>query len=278
METAFYHFFYRNDELIKTTHFDGRFIARGNSIYEVIRVIEGIPIFFERHADRLINSARLTGNSLPLNIQELKVTIYDLIKVNNVNTGNIKIIFNYYGNQDKMACTYYTYFIKHNYPSENDYKNGIDTILFHGERHNPAIKVANVDFREAINQEIERQQVFEAILVDKDGNITEGSKSNIFLVSGKSVYTAPLDKVLAGITREYVLSVCRHNSIKVVEECININNLAQIDALFISGTSPKILPINKVDKTIFNSGSNQIVQKIMAGYDQILDDYITNAK
>ncbi|MDD2586289.1 MAG: aminotransferase class IV [Syntrophomonadaceae bacterium] len=277
MEKCYHRYFVNNGNVLGYDHFDGSFLTSGTSLYEVIRAIEGVPLFWDEHMQRLRNSACLTGSIIPFNPSEIKDSVLKLIKTNEVDTGNIKIVFNYPA-KNNTVCNFIVYFIKHSYPSDDDYKNGVDTILFHGERHTPKAKVADVSFLDVVSKEIADHGVYEAILVDGEGNITEGSKSNIFLLQSNSIYTAPGEKVLGGITRHYVMSVCKDNNLEVFEKCINYKDLQQIEALFISGTSPKILPVRRIDNLTFNSANHPIIRKLMQGYNQILSNYVSQAK
>jgi len=133
--------------------------------------------------------------------------------------------------------------------------------------------VINTDFRAKVDAEIAENNVFEAILVDRDGNITEGSKSNIFMVKGNQVITAPLEAVLPGITREVIIDLCRELEIEVKEEKIHFENIKELEGLFISGTSPKVLPICKVDNIGFDSSANKTILSIMEAYNKKIEKY-----
>ncbi|NLT20324.1 MAG: aminotransferase IV, partial [Syntrophomonadaceae bacterium] len=91
-------------------------------------------------------------------------------------------------------------------------------------------------------------------------------------------YTAPSDKVLKGITRQMVITACQNQGYQVVEKEISLEEMFNMDAVFISSTSPKVLPVKQVDDTIINSGKNKVIQDIMVGYDAIIDEYIKSHK
>ena len=163
--------------------------------------------------------------------------------------------------------------IKHSYPSEDMYKNGVETILYHGERTNPNAKVIDNNFRQKVTDEINKANAFEAILVNSNGFITEGSKSNIFMIKEDTLYTSPLEDVLPGVTRGRIISLAKSLGISFEEKKISFEQLESIDAIFISGTSPKILPISKVDKINFNV-ENKIMQKLIKSFDEEIKIYI----
>lgn len=271
MEDISYREFYiQDDQVKKKDTFNGEFIRRGKSLYEVIRIEKGIPLFVEKNLKRLINSSKVTKLILPMTSEEIRKKINKLIKVNGVEIGNIKIVFNFYNNK----CSFYAYFIKHNYPTEDQYNNGVDTIFYHGERVNPNAKIVNLKFRSAVEEKIKKCNAYEAILVDHKGNVTEGNRSNIFMVKDNVVYTAPLEDVLPGTTRDSIIDVTLKCGYKFMEKRINYMDAVEMDGMFISGTLSKVLPIRKVEDFQLNSSENEVIRNIMRKYDEKIRKYI----
>jgi branched-chain amino acid aminotransferase len=265
--------FVKNEELLRSEEFKEEDISSGTSLYEVIRIIDGVPLFLERHLERLENSARLAGLKLWMDIESIKKKFNELLEINKSRVGNVKIVFNYSG-EHKTAHNFYAYFLSYNYPNEMEYKEGVPTILCAMERENPNAKIINTSLRDKTNKLIKETGAYEAILVDRENNITEGSRSNIFLVKGDTVYTAPSQVVLTGITRNIIVEICKENNIKIIEEQVSCKEISNLDALFISGTSPKVLPIKSVDENIYHSASNSIVKNIMVAYNKNIENYI----
>lgn len=240
---------------------------REKIIYEVLRVINGKPIFLEDHVRRMENSFKLIGEEFLLSYEEISNQIYELIKNQGKLEGNIKITYEVYGKELKI------FFIEHSYPSKEMYENGVKTILYFGERENPNAKIVNDNFREKVNKEIRENNAYEAILIDSKGYITEGSKSNIFMVKGNKLLTSPVDAVLPGITRGEVISLAKKLEIEVEEIEYKYLDINELDGMFISGTSPKILPINQVNDVNLNV-NNEIIRKLMMAYDNEINEYI----
>lgn len=274
MDSSYRKYYFCNEEIKDSNSFSDEFLLSGKSLYEVFRVESGVPIFLENHMDRLVNSTKIMKLALPYSIEKIKNQIYKLIKINKCEYGNIKIVFNFY--QD--IINFYAYFLKHNYPDKLQYENGVDTIFFHGERDMPNAKVMNVSFRKSVDEKINEANVYEAILVDRNGNITEGSKSNIFIVKGKEVYTAPLKAVLPGITREMIISIIEDKGYKLMEKDVNFKDIENMDGLFISGTSPKVLPVRRVGNLEFLSVKNAVIQDIAEGYNDKITAQVSRAK
>ncbi|MFL0197072.1 aminotransferase class IV [Clostridium sp. WILCCON 0269] len=259
-------FFLYNDEIKRKEEFTEDVFKEGKSIYEVIRVIDGKPLFLKPHLERMENSFKITCLKIWLTGEEIKNSINKLVKVNKIYNGNVKIVFNF-----SKKNIFLAYFSKHYYPPLEWYKEGVNTIFFHGERKNPNAKVINNTFREEVDKKIKDNNVFEAILVDNKGNITEGSKSNIFMIKSEKVITAPIEDVLPGVTRDIIIKICIRLGFEVVEQKINYREIEKFDALFISGTSPKVLPIKKVENIKFSSPENKVFISIMEEYQREID-------
>ena len=269
-------YFIRNDEIINKAYFNPHFMQEGQSIYEVFRVIAGIPLFLEKHLERLEQSAARTNHELKLTQQEISERIKSLIIACQIKTGNMKIVVDYPANHSDTTAVFYGFFIAHHYPADEDYENGIDTITYRAERTNPNAKVANIELNSTVTQTIKQCNVYEALLLDRNGCLTEGSRSNLFIIKGHTLFTAPLNNVLPGITRGYILEICDRLAMKVVETSIKESQLADMDALFLTGTSPNVLAIKRVNQLNFDSAAHPVVRTIMNEYAMLIEDYIAN--
>ena len=248
---GYYQYFIKNDEAYTAEEFQDFYKVEGKCIYEVLRVINSKPLFLKEHLLRLEKSLSLAGENSPVDLKTLKQYVNQLISLNRVHNGNIKIVINQ-GNLYIFSITAY-------YPTEEMYKEGVKTILYFGERTNPNAKVVDNSFREKVTKEISDREAFEAILINNQGFVTEGSKSNIFMIKGTRVYTAPAEGVLLGITREKIIEACKALNLTVEEKEVTHEEIKDLDGLFISGTSPKVLPINEVEGVI---KFNEIYSKI----------------
>ncbi|WP_099189178.1 aminotransferase class IV [Tepidibacter mesophilus] len=245
------------------------------SIYEVVRVINGKILFLEQHLERLFKSAEILG--FKLNASKLRIVqdINILIGKNNCKDINIKLIF---CDLDKEEQKSMIFCIKSYYPDEQMYEMGISTIIYHSEREKPNAKVGNNELREKINNELKVKNAFEALLVNKEGLITEGSRSNMFFIKGEFIYTAPPQNVLLGVTRNIVVDICKRLDIKIKEICINENDIYCLDGAFMTGTSVDVLPIRNIEKYNLDSANNPIINKIIKEYDNSVSKYLCKNK
>jgi len=236
-------------------------------IYEVLRVIDSKPIFLEDHLKRMKNSFRVINEEFLMSYEEINTKINTLIKTENKYEGNIKIT---YGICEKILRVF---FIEHTYPSDDMYEKGVETILYFGERENPNAKIVNENFREKVNNEIKNKRVYEAILVDKNGYITEGSKSNIFMVKNNELLTSPIKSVLPGVTRGEIINVAKKLKLKIKEVEYKYSDINKLDGMFISGTSPKVLPIKSVNDVSLDP-NNGIIRSLIMEYNNEITKYI----
>ncbi len=220
-------------------------------LYEVIRIIEGIPVFLEDHLERLYHSASLTGmDRLPDSVS-LATMIKEYISAQKKKTGNIKLSFSFSDPSAEPRCE--LIFIPHYYPTPEEYTNGVKVGLLQADRKIPHAKIQNSDLRKRANQAISDNTLFEVLLIDSERNITEGSRSNVFFIKNETLYSAPVEKILQGITLIKIQQICTSCGIPVVERAIPVNKLDQFEAAFLTGTSPKVLPISSIEKIVYKA-------------------------
>ncbi len=230
-------------------HFSNSMVYEGDSIYEVIRMVKGNPVFFFDHMKRLEASLRMQKRAVLADATVLRRDIIRLSKSEKRKELNLKIVFNYAKDQKH----YLVYFIEPIYPSEEQYRKGVKGILFHAERKDPESKIINHKLRSSIYHKLILEGGYEALLVNEKNQITEGSRSNIFFLKNDILYTAPGKMVLNGITRKHILDICRENGIKVKYECVTVDSMGDYDAVFMTGTSPAVLKFHCVNDTYFNT-------------------------
>ncbi len=229
--------FILNGDLYPSDQFDNSLVYEGDSIYEVIRLRRGIPVFFSDHIDRLEMSLKHQRRKGLADMGRLRKDIIRLVRTERRKDINLKLVFNFNGD----SINYLMYFIESVYPSGEQYSNGVKGLLFNAERKDPESKVIDHRLRSSIFQKLILEGGYEALLVNNEGNITEGSRSNIFFLRDNVLITAPDNKILGGITRKYILDICKEYKIKVEYACMPVKSLAECDAVFMTGTSPVVL-------------------------------------
>ena len=225
--------------------------------YEVIRFVEGKPIFLEDHINRLLNTCRKSCGETAPDFELLKNEIIQLVEKEQLQNINVKIVIT----EGQRAV----YAIESHYPSAKEYKEGVNCKLLFRERKNPDLKIYQAELRKEADKIKQQSPVFESLLVNQKGEITEGSKSNIFFIKGHRMYTAPNDLVLSGITRQKIIEIAISQGIQVVYKAVNYKELSDYEAAFISGTSPSVLSIRQIQSQSFDA-DNSILKMIQKAY------------
>lgn len=244
------------------------------SIYEVIRVIDGVPIFLDDHLERMFTSAKIIGYEIEYGKAEIKNSIKEVILKNGAKNQNIKLLGSTVNNEE----VFLVYFLDSFYPPKEYYRNGIKTILYEHQRDNPNAKVQKDDFRNNVKLAMEEKGAFEALLVNSGGYIPEGSRSNMFFVKDGRIYTAPSNQVLLGITRKYIFSIAKILDIDIIEESIHKDDIEKLEGAFMSGTSVGVLPITRIDNKIIESTDNEIINKLNESYNELMENFIKENK
>jgi branched-chain amino acid aminotransferase len=267
-------YFICNGLLKPVAEFGQCFAPTSRYIYEVFRVECGIPVFIEDHLERLWKTAELEKIELPFSMDEILSDISKLISANPNGDGNIKIFINLPAHSPVIRLLYFN---PHQYPTVEQFQKGVFVSLFKAERENPNAKVMDVSLRRAAENTKIKESAYEVLLVDRDGYITEGSRSNVFFIKNEKLITPPVHTVLEGITRKHIMKLCLEHQIPVSEELVHHEDLKRMDAVFISGTSRRVLPVFSVNELTFNV-SNPLTRKLQKLLESSVAQYIASHK
>ena len=120
-------------------------------------------------------------------------------------------------------------------------------------------------------QEAVRDGYDEALLLDPQGYVAEGSGENVFIVNDGVLYTPELTSALDGITRKTIITVAKEMEIPVVEKQISRDEVCIADEAFFTGTAAEVTPIREVDnRSIGNGARGPITEKLQTAYFQIV--------
>lgn len=267
-------FYIHNFQLKSCDKFNELLLETGQSIYEVIRIEQNIPLFLEEHLNRLFDSADLSNLQINESYCDIELLIEELINKNKVSKGKIKLVIRYDPNNGIHEKDLMIYFTPHYFPTKTEYTEGVRVGICHAVRPNPNAKILNTKARKKANNTIVEEKLFEVILMNYEGYLTEGSRSNVFFIQNDVVITPPQQDVLNGITRRNILKLCKKHKIEIIEENVHFKDIPKMDAVFLSGTSLKVLPVNLFETNRFNV-NNKTLRTIIRLYDEAIDDYIS---
>ena len=259
-------FFSYNGEIKPNSDF--KVSENAGGVYEVLRVVNSIPLFLEDHLERFFISASIAGKTIRFGKKDITGFIFELIKMNGAPVGNILL---------SCKTNLKAFFIPHKYPEEKWYETGVLCGILKAERNNPNAKVFQTSVRQKADEMMEKQGLYEVLLVHHQNRITEGSRSNVFFVCNNQLLTPPGHEVLIGITRQKTILLAKNEGISFYEKEIQMEDLPHFQAAFITGTSPKILPVSQIDDWKFDA-QNSLVQQLRLGYSAMIKKYIEGKK
>ncbi|WP_100373453.1 D-amino-acid transaminase [Bacillus sp. FJAT-45037] len=233
-------------------NFNDRGYHFGDGIYEVVRTYNGKVFALTEHLDRFYASAKKLDIDLSITKETFTDLIKQLIAKNELQTGIVYLQVtrgvqprnHLYKRGNEPVLVGYT----EELPRKKDLLNdGVDLWLTDDIRWLRCdIKTINLLGNVMAKREAADQHCHEAIM-HRDGTMTEGSSSNLFLVKDKTLYTHPATNlILNGITRQLVIDLAEQSGLKVIEEAFPIEVLSIADEVFITSTTMEITPVRSI--------------------------------
>jgi branched-chain amino acid aminotransferase len=273
MDTIISSYYVIDNKIFKSHNINSEFDSSDYILYEVLRTTNGILLFLEDHLKRLKGALEKIGLKDLYNEKEAIENMNSLLCANSNQKGNIKLLCR----KCDSKLQYASYYVPHAYPNEKAYAEGVDLATFVIERIDPGIK--QIKINEYIKQKLEvtslTKNVYDVLLINKRGLITEGSRSNFFLVKGEIIYSAEEFLILPGITRKYVIDAAHDLNIEIVEKELKLEEIRNYEAAFLSGTSPKVLPVKKIDNCHFKA-DHPVLRRIRGKFEEIYRFYINS--
>lgn len=233
-------------------------IQRGVGAFESIRVYEGSPFAMKQHLERLAGSAAGAGIEAEEIIKKLPEIIREGLAMPELKgwDGLVKPFITGGDINNKGSFPEPRFFIifdEVHKPTEAERKEGITLEPNHVARPYPLIKSTNYLFG-LIPLSKASKTNFESLYITPEGEITEAMSSNFFLCKDGRLITAPVGKVLQGVTRGIILTLARENGFEVEERCPREEELAEADEAFITGSVKEILPVVRIGSQRIGSG------------------------
>lgn len=252
------------------THVLTHTLHYGLGVFEGLRAYEtaqGPAIFrLQEHTDRLFNSAHIFMMKMPYDKATLMQAQCDVVKQNKLVSGYIRPIA-FYGAEAMglSARTLSTHVAIAAWPwgtylGPEALENGIRVKTSSFTRHHVNINMCRAKsvttYANSIlaNQEVGLNGYDEALLLDVEGYVAEGSGENIFIVKQGRLYTPDLTSCLEGITRASVIDLAAEIGIPVIEKRITRDEIYCADEAFFTGTAAEVTPIRELDNRMIGPG------------------------
>lgn len=240
----------------------------GFGVYETMKVRKDILYFPEQHIERLMYSAKCIGLEHHFASKQVIQYIKDLVAKIHVDACNIKILL--IGASKPENVLLYILPLAPLFPDRNLYKQGAFLSSIKHERWMPQAKTLNMLPSYVMYTQAKKQGSYDALLVDHEGNITEGTRTNVFVMQGKTIISPPREDILEGVTRLTIEKIALRNGYKIQEEKISRKDILEFESMFLSSTSSKIIPVRKVDTDEYPSFSPELLG-LMKLYDAALE-------
>ena len=243
-------------------------VGRGFGIFDFLRTYRNNqPFRLDDHLDRLFNSARELGITVPKTKREIVQLIAEGLVKNNYPETYIKILITGGVSSDGVTPGQPSFIIMftpaHEFPPEI-YKKGAKILTAPNQWVFPKAKSTNYLAAVVYLQKAAKQEAMEVLYVEKDGTVTECTRSNIFIVNNQQLIT-PKDEVLAGITKKVVIELAKKSGIEVEEKRIILDELIGADEVFFTSSGMEVVPVVQVDdKTIKAGRVGPFTQKIIS--------------
>lgn len=243
----------------------------GMAVFEGVRAYKtdnGPAIFrLDEHTKRWFNSAKIFQMAMPYSQQELIAAQLEVVKANKLEScylrplawiGSEKLGISPKGNQILVSIAAWQWGA---YLGEDGLNKGIRVKTSSFSRHHVNVSLVRAKasgyYINSIlaNQEVTAHGYDEALLLDTDGYVSEGSGENVFIVRDGVLYTPDLASCLAGITRDAIIKIAEDLNIEVREKRITRDEMYCADEAFFTGTAAEVTPIRELDDRIIGNGS-----------------------
>ncbi len=254
-----------------TTHVLTHTLHYGMGVFEGVRAYktsEGTAIFrLKEHTDRLFRSAHILQMKMPFTKEQMMEAQKAAVRENNLESAYMRPMA-FYGAEAMgiSAKTLSTHVIVAAwkwgaYMGQEALDNGIRVKTSSFSRHHVNITMckakANGNYMNSIlaHQEAAQDGYDEALLLDVDGFVAEGSGENVFIVRNGKLYTPDLTSALEGITRDTIMQLATELGIQIIEKRITRDEVYGADEAFFTGTAAEVTPIRELDRRAIGNGT-----------------------
>jgi len=242
----------------------------GLAAFEGLRCYKGksgSAIFkLQEHVDRLFESAHIGMMTIPYEKKQVAEAIVETVRINKLDACYIRpLVYIGYGamgvypgdNPIKLAIAAWKW---GSYLGDDALANGMRACVSSFTRHHVNVsmtrgKISGYYVNSILaKREAKANGYDEAILLDPEGYVSEGTGENIFIVRRGALKTTPLTSILEGITRNAVIELAREQGIVVLEERFTRDEMYIADEVFVTGTAAELTPVREIDKRRIGTG------------------------
>lgn len=221
--------------------------AYGFGVYETIRVVKGKPLFLSQHLERLEASAKAINLAHSFTQTQWNTWTHELIMETKADALNLKILL--IGAREASGAQLLIIPLAPLFPDKRLFVRGAAVISIQHERFMPQAKTLNMLPSYISYSKAKASGCYDALYINRDGCITEGTRTNFFAIRGRTLVSPPKHEILEGVTLLNVIAVAEKNGYDISYEDIPLSRIKDFDGAFLTSTSSKIMPLSKIDET-----------------------------
>lgn len=263
----------------------------GDSLYEVTRSYEGVLFSLDEHMRRLCASAKLAMYEVPIDTDMILSMVRETCRAFFRKFGNTDIYVRITVSRGAgdlnidRSCSSEPYplvFVKELEKfSDRLYQEGVHYAVVSRRRNlpsalDPAMKSGNYLNNVLAMSEARKMGAQDALMLNYQGFVTEGTTNNVYAVKDGEIWTAPLSVgILAGITRDWIFEICRAQGISIQEKLFTAADLVTCQEMFLSSATKEVMPITKLSGQPVGSGKpGPVTKKVHQGLKQLIAQYL----
>ena len=242
-------------------------VQGGDAVWEGVRVYNGRIFCFEKHINRLMESAKSMDFANIPTVEDVKKAVFSTLEANGMKdethirltlTRGEKITSGMNPELNQFGCTL---IVLAEWKSSIFYGKELCLVTSNIRRNSPLCLDSKIHHANLINNilakiEANHAGVDDALMLDLNGFVAETNATNIFMIKGGVVITPFPKACLPGTTRGLIIELCKNNNIQIIEQDISVTELYNADEVFTTGTMGELARVNEIDKRkIRNSGS-----------------------
>lgn len=241
-------------------------VQGGDAVWEGVRLYDGRIFCFEKHLNRLMESAKSMDFSNVPSVEEVKNAVFSTLKANGMKddthirltlTRGEKITSGMNPRLNQFGCTL---IVLAEWKSSIFYGKELRLVTSNIRRNSPLCLDSKIHHANLINNILAKIEANyagadDALMLDLDGFVAETNATNIFMIKNGLVITPFPKACLPGITRSVIIEICKNNNIPIVEQDISVTELYNADEVFTTGTMGELARVNEIDnRKIENKG------------------------
>ena len=246
-------------------------VQGGDAVWEGIRVYNGRIFCFEKHLNRLMESAKsLDFNNIP-SFRDIKKAVFSTLEANGMKdethirltlTRGEKITSGMNPKLNQFGCTL---IVLAEWKSAIFYGKEMRLVTSNVRRNSPLCLDSKIHHANLINNilakiEANHAGVDDAVMLDLNGFVAETNATNIFMIKNGVVITPYPKACLPGITRGLIIEICRNNNIPLIEQDISVSELYNADEVFTTGTMGELARVNEIDNRKIENKGGVLIQ------------------